>query len=77
MNAMAALDEIGHSRHKPSYRTLIKGAAAYGMLAIILTGAVFFLIGVTYTTAEQVIAGLVGALGGAGGAWWSSQSNNH
>jgi hypothetical protein len=77
MNVMAALGEITHSRHKASYRALIKSAAAFAMLAIILTGAVYFLAGAKFTNAEQVIAGLVGALLGAGSAWRSSKSNNH
>jgi hypothetical protein len=72
MNVMAALGEMKHSR-QICWRTTVKRAAAFAMLVMILTGAGYFLVGGHYGTLDQVIAGLVGALLGAGSAWWSSQ----
>jgi hypothetical protein len=76
MNVMAARVDITHSRRKICYRAIIKRAPAFAMLVMILTGAGYFLVGSHYTALDQVIAGLVGALLGAGSAWWSSQSRH-
>lgn len=48
-----------------SFRAYTKGVAGFSLAAIILAGAICYVIGITPTVTIQVVAGLVGALGGA------------
>jgi len=51
---------------KSPLRLFIKGAASFGLLGIIMVGAVYHLLGANFSEDHQVVAALVGAVVGAG-----------
>jgi hypothetical protein len=46
-------------------RLIVKGAASFGLLAIMLVGAVYHLLGMNFSEDHQVVAALGGAVTGA------------
>jgi hypothetical protein len=46
-------------------RLIVKGAASFGLFAIMLVGAVYHLLGVNFPEDHQVVAALGGAVTGA------------
>ena len=51
---------------KSTLRLIVKGAASFGLLAIMVVGAVYYVLGTNFSENHQVIAALVGAVVGAG-----------
>ena len=64
----ATLERLIESPPQP-LKLVVQGALGVGMFAIILVGALFFLLDKDYTLTGQIIAGVIGAILGAIFAW--------